>query len=291
MKACAALLEHASRVDGEGKASNVTRFVRGQEQNGVADVDRLDPAHGEHMHELRSDREVVRAWILQIRAEQLHRAFVHEHRCVHIGGVNGVDANRVLPKLDGEGAHQTHHAMLGGNVMTGVWVGLEPSNRTGQHDRTTATTGEDVWHTDFDGFPYTRKVYVDHVLPVVLAGLVKCCSAVPDSSVGDDDVEPPQLLDTTIHDCLQCVVIAHIDLGRDDAAIMCLHQIGGFDEVIGCRRGDLAAAADRLTDVDRDDVGTLLRQSHRLAAALSASSTRNEGDLAFDPTRHIPLLS
>ena len=72
---------------------------------------------------------------VQIGSKQLHGALVHEHRRVHVGGVNGVDANRVLPEFDGEGTHQTDDAVLGGDVVAGVWIGLEAADGAGQDDR------------------------------------------------------------------------------------------------------------------------------------------------------------
>ena len=43
---------------------------------------------------------------------------------------------------------------------------------------------------------------------------------------------------------------------------------------------------DRPADVDRDDVGALLRQAHRVAAALAAGGAADERDLALDPAGH-----
>src|SRR5689334_9305413 len=110
-----------------------------------------------------------------------------------------------------------------------------------------------MWYTGFDRVPDARQVDVDHVLPVVLAGLVERVSAIADTRVGDDDVQAAKLLDTAVDGGSQRLEIAHVDLGRDDATVLCLDQIGGLGQVVWCRRGDLAAAADRLADVDRDD--------------------------------------
>ena len=43
---------------------------------------------------------------------------------------------------------------------------------------------------------------------------------------------------------------------------------------------------ERLADVDGDDVGALLGQPHRVAAALAARGAGDERDLALEPTSH-----
>jgi hypothetical protein len=44
-------------------------------------------------------------------------------------------------------------------------------------------------------------------------------------------------------------------------------------------------------DVDRDDVGALLRQPHRVAPALPASRAGDERHLAVELPGHVPPLS
>jgi alpha-ketoglutarate-dependent taurine dioxygenase len=58
------LLQHASRVNRDGKTCDIASFVGGEEQYGVADVYRFNPADGQHVHELGSDGEVIRTGIL-----------------------------------------------------------------------------------------------------------------------------------------------------------------------------------------------------------------------------------
>ena len=58
-----------------------------------------------------------------------------------------------------------------------------------------------------------------------------------DSRVGDDDVESAELLDAVVHRGLQRVVVAHVDLGGDDAAVQGLDQVGGLGEVLGVAGG------------------------------------------------------
>ena len=142
-------------------------------------------------------------------------------------------------------------------------------------------------HTGFHRLPHAAEVDVDHVGPVALAGLVQRRAAVADARVGDDDVQPAQLLDARVDRGLERVVVADVDLGGVDAAVVALDQIGGLGQVFrrGKRNRD---AVDLFTDVDGDDVGALLRQPHSVCAALSAGSAGDESDLAFNTSSHIP---
>ena len=55
--------------------------------------------------------------------------------------------------------------------------------------------------------------------------------------------------------------------------------------------GDQVHGVDLLADVDGDDVGALLRQPHRVRAALTARRAGDESDLAFDTSGHCYLNS
>ena len=99
-------------------------------------------------------------------------------------------------EFDGEGPHQADHTVFGGDVVAGVRVGLQAADRAGQDDRAAAAARKDMRDTGFHGLPDAGEVDVDHVGPVALAGLVQRLTAVADAGVGDDDVQPAQLLDT-----------------------------------------------------------------------------------------------
>jgi hypothetical protein len=139
--------------------------------------------------------------------------------------------------------------------------------------------------TGFDRFPNTREVDVDHVLPVVFAGLVEGRPAVADAGVRNDDVESAQLFDAAVHNRRQRVEVAHVHLGGDDAPVEVLDEVGGFGEVIGCGPGDVAAG-DSLADIDGDDVGALLGQAHSMAAALTARCAADERNFALNSSTH-----
>src|SRR5690349_10239048 len=282
------LFQHASRVDRDGEACHVAGFIRGQEQHGIADVDRLDPADRQHVHQLCDHGHIVGTRVLQVWPEQPHRALVHEHGCVDVGRTYRVDANEVLPQLDSEGPHQSDHAVLGCDVVTGVRVRLQSAYRAGEHDRAALTAGDQMWHSGLHGFPDSGEVDTDHVVPVMLGGLVQRLAAVANAGVGDDDVQPAQLLDTVVHGFLEGVEVTDVDLGGDDPAIEAFDQIRSLRQVVRGGRCNLRVRGDRAADVDRDDVGPLSGESHCVAATLSACCAGDEGDLARYSSCHDP---
>src|SRR5947209_881561 len=146
-------------------------------------------------------------------------------------------------------------------------------------------------HTGFHGLPYAAQVDVDHGGPVAFTGLVQRLTAVANAGVGNDDVQPAELLDTGVDRGLECVVVTNIDLGGVDPAVLSLDQVGRLGQVLWRGGGDQIHSVDLLTDVHRDDVGALLGQPHRVRTALTAGSTGDEGHLAFDSTRHLYLIS
>src|SRR6185312_13573961 len=181
--------------------------------------------------------------------------------------------------------------VFGRDIAAAVGVGLQAADRTCQNDRAAVAACDDMWHTGFHRFPDAGKVYVDHLLPVVFAGLVQGVAAVADAGVGHDDVQPAKLFDAAIDRGFERVVVAHVDFGRDDPAVETLYEVGRFGEVLrrGCRNGGVLH--DRLTDVDGDDVRAFLRQSHRVAAALTARRPGDEGNFSLNAPCHVlPLL-
>jgi hypothetical protein len=102
--------------------------------------------------------------------------------------------------------------------------------------------------------------------------------------------QPAQLLHPGVHRGFEGLVITHVDFGREDAAVMAFDQIRGLGQVLRCG-GWEQESFDRLADVDGNDVRTLLRQSHRMRAALTARRPGDERDLAFDSPSHNYLNS
>jgi hypothetical protein len=95
------------------------------------------------------------------------------------------------------------------------------------------------------------------------------------------------LFDAAVHRGLQCGEVTNVDFGGHDPAVQSFDQVGGFSEVIRCGRRNAGVVADRSADVDRDDVGALLRQSDRVAAALAARRTGDERDLSRNSSTHV----
>ena len=116
----------------------------------------------------------------------------------------------------------------------------------------------------------------------VLAGLVERLAAVADAGVGDDDVEPAELLDAVVHGGLQRVVVADVDLGGDDPPVLALDQSAVSARSSGVDAAIRSTVSICLADVDRDDVGALLGQPDRVSAALAAGRAGDERDLAVD---------
>ena len=136
-----------------------------------------------------------------------------------------------------------------------------------------------------DGLPHPAEIDVDGFFPDVLAHFVQLDAGGADAGVGHDDVQPAQLLDPAVDGGLQRVVVTDVDLVRDDAAVE------AFDlSAVSARSSGVAAGAveslERPADVDGDDVGALLGQPDRVAAALPARRAGDECNLALDPTGH-----
>src|SRR3954468_18559662 len=140
-------------------------------------------------------------------------------------------------------------------------------------------------HCGLHRLPHTTEVDVDGLVEDVLAHLVQLHAPGADACVGDDDVEPPELLDAAVYGGRQGLEVTHVDFGRDDAPIQVLHHVRGFGEVLrrGRGRGRVVEAA---ADVDRDDVGALFGKPDRMAAALAPGGTGDERDLVLDPSGH-----
>ena len=74
-----------------------------------------------------------------------------------------------------------------------------------------------------DRLPSPTEVDVDHLLPDVLVHPVQSSSDGADARVGDDDVQPAELFDSTVDGGLERAVISHVDLGGDDPPVQALH--------------------------------------------------------------------
>ena len=86
---------------------------------------------------------------------------------------------------------------------------------------------------------------------------------------------------TALLECrLQGAGVTHVDLGCDDPLARLLDELRGLFEVL--RRGHrVADRREVLTSVDRDDVGALLGEPDRVAAALPACCAGDECDFSL----------
>jgi hypothetical protein len=91
--------------------------------------------------------------------------------------------------------------------------------------------------------------------------------------------------DTVVQGGLERAVIADVGLGRDDPPVERLDLLDRLGQV-GGRGHRIGHRADPCAQVDRDDVGALLRESDGVAAALAAGRAGDECDFSFYPSWH-----
>ena len=107
-----------------------------------------------------------------------------------------------------------------------------------------------------------------------------------DARVGDHDVEPAEVGDAGLQRVAQLVALADVGDPGDDAAAEFLDRPLDVGEVIGCGKR-VRVGVDVAADVDDDDVGAFLGHGERVRASLTASPTRDERDLALEPSSHV----
>lgn len=134
---------HRALVHRDDRAGDVTRLVAGEEDDGVGDVDRLDPRLA-HPHDRGEDRPgVLDRRVLEIGPEQLERAGVlGDERGVHGAGAQHVDSDLLGGKLVGQCPTEGDDARLGGVVVGEVLHVLRARTRAGTDDRP-AVAGRD----------------------------------------------------------------------------------------------------------------------------------------------------
>ncbi|ELP48203.1 hypothetical protein D522_00696 [Mycobacterium avium subsp. paratuberculosis S5] len=100
-----------------------------------------------------------------------------------------------------------------------------------------------------------------------------------DSGISHNDVQAAELSDRFIEERLQTDPVADIHLCGDNAATGLLDELRGVVQVSPCGQCVLIAG-NVLADVHDDEVGAFIGQVHRMAAALAATSTCHERNLA-----------
>jgi hypothetical protein len=128
------------------------------------------------------------------------------------------------------------------------------------------------------------QVDVEHCLPSVLAE-INDQSARRDPRRRADDVEAGQLLDTAVGRGLHGVSVTDVnDLAKDPST-----RLGDQPDrlvEIGQRGGRYDDGVDSTADIERDDVGTLLREAHRLRTPDAPCRTGDQCDLSLQPAAH-----
>ena len=102
-----------------------------------------------------------------------------------------------------------------------------------------------------------------------------------DAGVGDDDVEPAELVEPGLQRAGQRCLIANIGLARDDSRTGVLDELDRGGQIIGGGQR-IGHRRDLVADVDRDDVRAVGRQPDRLGTALTAGGAGDERDFACE---------
>ena len=79
--------------------------------------------------------------------------------------------------------------------------------------------------------------------------------------------------------------VADVGLLRDDPPVLGFDEACGFFQVLGGGEG-VGVGLDLFAQIDRDDVGALLRHAQGVATALPSRSAGDERDLSFETTGH-----
>jgi len=116
-----------------------------------------------------------------------------------------------------------------------------------------------VGSCQLDGVEDAREVDRDDVVPDLGCDLVPRCNDA-DARVGHHDVELAESRDALVYRCLEGVAVADVDLRGDDAAVESLDLAHGLGQVL-LGRGRVLKVRHGTAEVDRDDVGALLRKS------------------------------
>jgi hypothetical protein len=100
-----------------------------------------------------------------------------------------------------------------------------------------------------------------------------------DARVGQDDVQPAELLHAGIESRLQRVIVADVGQRGDHLAARGFHQSDRLVKLCS-RRHRVAVGRDVGADVHADDRSAFGCKPHRMASPLPSSCTGDKGDLA-----------
>ncbi len=137
------------------------------------------------------------------------------------------------------------------------------------------------------GVDRADEIGIDHIRPCLNLWFALHSG---DTSLRHNDIELAELGETLLECGTHLRGLAYVGLGRDDAPALLLDETRGLFEILG-RGHRVPDRRDVLAQVHRDDVRALLGQTHRMTAALPASGTGDERDLAFYTPPHCCFLS
>jgi hypothetical protein len=196
------------------------------------------------------------------------------------GWIDTVHPDPLGGELLREGPRQPDHAVLRRTVVGESGYALQPGDRAGQHDRTSAA-GSQVRNRDLACAPRPAEVHVEHHRPLLLGELLRG-RAVHDPGVRADEVQAAQCFNACVDGAAQSIELADVPLRRPYPAVERLHLSRGLGQVVAAGEG-VPHGLHRRADVKSDDVGTLRGEAHRVAAALAAGGPGDKRDLAGGP--------
>ena len=212
-----------------------------------------------------------------MRAEDLHHRVVLDHRRGDRVRVDGVDPNAVLPQLQCESVGQRGESVLGGRVVPVAGRGLHSAGGTDDDDRAAVARLDHRRDDRPKGAPGAGEVGVDDGVPLFVGELPESAPT-QHSGVGNQNVEPAELLDAVDNQRSHRGVVADVDLPRQRLAALGLNESHGLGQIFRCRCDIGNRVGDRRADIADDDIGTLTGQSHRVGAALTARGSGDECD-------------
>src|ERR1700733_13568138 len=277
------LLVREAGVDGERHPGDVAAVVGDEEQDRVGDVDRLHQVNRQRVHHRLAHRRVL--------LQELLHDVVDDHGRVHTGRVHRVYADAVLGEDVGVRAHEADHAVLGRGVTEparGLAAdAVDSCRRTGEHDRAARAPLDHARYGGLDRVVDPGEVDVEDVLPLLR---LRVHGHRGDAGVGEEHVDRAEFGRARLEGLLRRGGGAEVGAGGEDPPVQGLDLLDRLGEVLwgGHRVSD---GGDLLANVDRDDVGALLGEPDRVAAALAARRTGDESDLAFKLSHDLALLS
>jgi hypothetical protein len=162
----------------------------------------------------------------------------------------------------------------------GLQCGDQPANRPCGDDR---RTGLEIRQRGVDGVDDTHEVDVEGIGE----GLNRQMSAQrTDAGVGDDDVESAEFGDSVGKFAADRRTVSHVDFDGIGLAAGLFHLEARFFEITRCRQRVLVGL-DVVTDVEEDDVSTLLGQPDGVATPLTTGTASDQNDFVLNSTHDV----